>query len=205
MSNQPAIRVDERVVIVGPSGSGKSTLAGSMIRQVRPDWPVLIIDPKPAPTIGRLAKRTLQRPAEVAEFTGIARVYRPTFARGAYDDFLDAAWKRRNMLIVIDETRLLLMHGKTDAVVRVLVAGRERGIGCWSLMQRPVILLEAITEAEWAVIFGLQMEQDRARMSERGVSFEGATRLPPHGYMVHRTGWPRAIPVVGHTKKGGKS
>jgi DNA helicase HerA-like ATPase len=204
MTRPAAVRVDERVIIVGPSGCGKSTLAASMIRMVRADWPVLIIDPKPAPTIGRLATRTLKRPEQVLDFTGTARVYRPSFARGAYDEYLDAAWKRRNVLIVIDETRLLLMHGKTDAVVRVLVAGRERGIGCWSLMQRPVILLEAITEAEWAIVFGLQMEQDRARMSERGISFERASQLPPYSYLVHRTGWPKAIPVIGRTKKGGQ-
>jgi hypothetical protein len=96
------------------------------------------------------------------------------------------------------------MQETTDAVTRVLVAGRERGIGCWSLMQRPVQFLEAISEAEWVMAFRLQLARDRERLEERGVGFAGLESLPPYHFMVHRQGWPSPIVHAPIAIKGGK-
>ena len=190
--SQP-IRTNDRVAIIGQTDSGKSTLAVALLQQIRPDWPVLIIDPKPSKVMMNAAHRTLRKPEEVLTFTGVARVHLATFDRGAYDPYLNMAWKRGRITIIIDELRLLIMHGVTDAIVRILVAGRERLIGCWSLMQRPVKFLEAISEAEWVMAFNLQLAKDRDRLEERGVSFENVTHLKPHEFVVHRKGWDEPI------------
>jgi hypothetical protein len=128
-------------------------------------------------------------PAQVAAFQGRARVALGSFARGIYDPYLKAAWNRGGLTVVIDDLRLLLMHGSTDIVEQITIAGRERFIGCWSNMQRPVRYLEIITESEWLFAFALQMEKDRNRCSERGVDFSGINLLPKYHYVVHRRGW----------------
>lgn len=182
------IDVTDRLAVYGASGEGKTTLVVKLAKKVPAHWPILIIDPKPAKAWINFADKTLKKPEDVLTFTGRARVHVDSFERGAYDEYLKAAWERRRILVIIDELQLLLMHGITDALRRLLVAGRELKIGCWSLATRPVKFLEAFTEATVAVAFHLNAEKDVKRLSERGADFSANATLKPHEYMYHRKG-----------------
>lgn len=185
------IKATDRLFIVGPTGTGKTTLMAQFVRQLPAHWTTFGIDPKPARDMRTMFPRTLKRPEQISTFQGRGRIHQPTFARGAYDPFLEAIWQRQRCTLVIDDLRLVMLHGSTDHLESLLVAGRERQIGVWSSMQRPIDLLELITEAEWIVSFGLQMKKDRMRMGERGFDADEAYAklVGDHDYFVHRRGW----------------
>ena len=185
------IRATDRLFIVGPTGTGKTTLMAQFVSQLPAYWTAFGIDPKPARDMKKMFPRTLTRPEQVIPFRGKGRIHKPTFARGAYDDFLEEIWQRQLCTLVIDDLRLVMLHGSTDHLESLLVAGRERQIGVWSSMQRPIDLLELITEAEWIVSFGLQMRKDRERIAERGFDADAAfSQLKSdHDFLMHRRGW----------------
>ena len=190
-----AISATNRVYIIGPTGSGKTTLLAKLVGYLPANWPVVGIDPKPARDMKKLFSRSLKSPEDIAIMKGRARVHRPTFERGAYDEYLRAVWARQNCTVVIDDLRLLMLHGTTNDLETLLVAGRERGIGVCSCMQRPIDLLELITEAEWIFAFRLQMRKDRDRIAERGFDADAAfSQLKSdHDFLIHRRGWDKPI------------
>ena len=181
----------DRLVILGPTGCGKTRLMSQLVSRIPRGWPILGVDPKPAPAMRALFPVRIQKPEQVRDLIGPARVSLGTFARGAYDPFLRAAWERGGITVVIDDLRLLMLHGSTDTLETLLIAGRERFVGTWTNLQRPIELLELFSESEWLISFGLELKKDRERLSERGFDLESAYQgLAGHDYFVHRRGWP---------------
>lgn len=193
----------DRVVFVGPTRSGKSSLAVRLVKRIAPGWPVLIINPKPA--AAWFFAPALKDPAEVLTMSGPRQVHLGTTARGAYDPYLLAAWQRGGITVVLDDFRLLTMHGATQIIEMLLIAGGERFLGTWSIMQRPVRMLEALSEAEWAFVFSLALDTDRERMMERGIPPDMLAALKEHEFLSHRLGAKPiahpALKMMGRQKK----
>lgn len=164
-----SLRSDDRILICGKTGSGK-TFLGRYI--TRPLSRLVVLDGKGTLAEWELApydteaKRALMRNEPIR-----TRVVAPIGVDNLdfWDEVLRVCFVAGNVTIYIDE--LYAVSPPNNRASNILwsayTRGRELGVGVWSSTQRPVwIPLFALSEAEHFFMFRLQLNDDRARMSE---------------------------------------
>ena len=168
----------ERMLITGHTRYGKSEFGRFLVGSaIRGGARVLVIDPKGSRPMRQLAPRLwtprADWPAGLALRVQGLNPY-------AWDDSLQEAFLRGNILVFVDELHLVASeHSFPEGLKMCWIAGAERGVGVWSVTQRPSrIPLWSKTETDHLVTFMLGLPEDRdelARASQSADWSEAAT------------------------------
>lgn len=201
---QLTVRGDERVAFVGKTGSGKTFAARFLCRKLRR---LVVCDPKgtidarewnlqpydiggePNPLFREFAEGRAGRFLLRAPIPGVTRL--PT-----WEDYLGELWAIGRLTLYIDEVYGIQPLGSRpgDNLNSFYTRGRERRVGTWAATQRPAwVPLFTLSEAEWLFTFRLQLDKDRARMSEM-IGPAVLQRIPDiHGLWLYNALWDRPL------------
>lgn len=161
-------RPDQRVLVLGSTGSGKTQMGAWLLSRAPFDeMPYVIIDYKRDDLLGSIeGKKDLQLD-QMPQKPGIYHLKpNPKSDDERVDDWLRAAWAKRNIGIYIDEA-LMLPTNRKGAYQSILTQGRSLRIPTISLSQRPVELNRfAFSEANHVILFRLTDIRDRKKVSE---------------------------------------
>lgn len=156
----------QRAFIVGKTGSGKSTLARSIVSIVGESQPVIILDPK----------GEFDPPFDCSLWdgksvvTGRNIIFRPDVfgaTTEAYDVLFNAAWKKTNVAVYIDELYALERDNKYPELLRsIYTMGRSKKITVIAATQRPVFVPNyCISESEWFYFFRMNLASDQQKLA----------------------------------------
>lgn len=163
-----AIKPTDRVAIMGMTGSGKTYFEGAILAGVPR---LIVIDPK------GLIRNDPMWPLDYQEdgWTKLdkgkpARMYvPPQSADEDYEVIFDRILQLRGIIVYIDELYGVGPARGSRGLRNLYTRGRQLGIGVHASFQRPVFVpLYALSEAEWKIMFHLEMEGDRDHMSAMG-------------------------------------
>lgn len=182
------IKPNERVLIAGKTGSGKTWFAGKLLSSIPR---LIVVDPKGTLNDWGLNDPTVRqwRKLEKGEYNRIR--IRPPLTddiEAWYEDLFERIYDLGNVTLYIDEAYAVASPGSRPGrwLSALYTRGRERGIGVWAATQRPMwIPLFLISEADWLVVFRLNLAADRSRIaSVAGDSV--LDRVPdPHGFWLY--------------------
>jgi DNA helicase HerA-like ATPase len=167
----PNIKQDEHVFIAGMTGSGKTFLAEQYLNGYKN---VIVLDTK---GFFNWDSATEEIPVftnfdSLINFKEGKAIYRPDFTElneESYNKFLQWIYLRRNTIVVIDELMEVAPSPSRYPLYLkgILTRGRQLGIGCWCLTQRPKdIPIIAMSESTHFFIFRLNIAEDRERISK---------------------------------------
>lgn len=188
---QLRFRTDERVTLVGKTGSGKTTFARCALRGVSR---LLVLDPKGTctwvPEIDRYALRALRKGRSFQ-----ARVHALTEAE--WDEWMWMAFEAGDLVVYIDEVYGVVPPGRRSVALNALLTrGREFGIGVWSATQRPAWCpLVVLSEAEWLVVFRLQLKEDRKRVASIMGEDVEKIKLTGHEFLLYNAEWEKPVHI----------
>lgn len=195
---------EEHAFICGINGSGKSELAQWIVNDQFKPYSV-VYDPKHSRTVGNWQGQTyIYDWNELIESDARRIVYRPSLAAYEKDgrwvneaedadrqeEFFRFVFERQRTRLVVDEAAALLGGSNPSYHLRAcLTRGRELGISCVCLTQRPVsIPLIMLSEARRVYIFRLNLEEDRRRIDKlTGFSDEEQQTLREHEFFFFDT------------------
>lgn len=210
----------QQVFVAGKKGSGKSRLACTYLS--RAWYPnVVLLDskgdedwPEARPTWAKGQVPIFSRLADLKDYSGGRVIYRPNryeLNGDYYDRFYEWCydWAGRNvsswrtpwgafkysLTVMTDELFAVAQEGKLDGFNACVTRGRSRGLGMWSLVQRPTrIPLFTISESDHRFVFRLNWPADRQRMAEACGAVELLdTPQGEFGFWYHRDGQDRAV------------
>lgn len=194
------IRGDERVAFVGKTGSGKSYAAHALARPLRR---LIVLDPKgmldprhwrlQPYDLGTELNPTVQEFAKGAPGRYLIRAPVPGATRlPDWEAYLAEVWAYGYLTCYIDEMYGVVLPGTRPGPIlsAFYTRGRERRVGTWAASQRPhLIPLFSITEAEWLLMFRLQLDKDKQRLAEMmGPAAMNRIR-DPYGFYLYNTMW----------------
>lgn len=180
---------NERVTLVGKTGSGKTTFARCALRGVPR---LLVLDPKGTcdwvPEMEKDALRALKRGEPFQ-----ARVHALTELE--WEEWMWLAYEHGDMVVYLDEVYGVVPPGKRSIALNALLTrGREFGIGVWSATQRPAWCpLTVLSEAEWLVIFRVQLKEDRKRLAAIVGDAVEKTKLAGHQFLLYNAEWEQPV------------
>jgi DNA helicase HerA-like ATPase len=182
------IKANERVLLAGKTGSGKTWFAERLLIPVQR---LIVIDPK-----ATLAPWSLIEPGkrQWSQFdrggAGRFRILPPVAddIDAWYEELFEHLYEAGDLTVYIDEAYAVAPPGSKPGkwLSALYTRGRERGIGVWAATQRPAwIPLFLISEADWLIIFRLNLEADRRRLASIAGD-EVMGRVPnPHGFFLY--------------------
>ena len=181
------IRPNERVLIAGKTGSGKTWLAHKLLAHASR---LIVVDPK-----GNLTKWGLKEPnfwdwkAFERGKPARLRIVPPIGADPDwFEEFFARLYNYGNLTLYIDEVYGVTPPGAKPGMwlSALYTRGRERGIGVWAATQRPVwVPLFLISEADWMLIFRLNLYDDRKRIASIAGDSILETIPDPHGLWLY--------------------
>jgi hypothetical protein len=162
------IKANDRILLAGKTGSGKTYFAAHLLRPVTR---LVVVDPK-----ATLGSWPLQEPRgfDWSNFgrgkPGRYRILPPITddPEGWYEQLFEQLYGYGNLVLYIDEAYAVVPPGARPGkwLSAMYTRGRERGIGVWAATQRPAwIPLFLMSEADWLIVFRLNLELDRRRMA----------------------------------------
>lgn len=189
MPSGTEIRARDRVLITGKTGSGKTWLAGKLLAPISR---LVVIDPKANLTEWNLIEPRAQdwRRLEKGYPVGRFRIVPPVTdnPEAWYEELFERLYAIANVTIYIDEAYAVCPPGSKPGkwLSALYTRGRERKIGVWAATQRPLwIPLFLISEADWLIMFRLNLSDDRKRMSQI-MGDEVIDKIPdPHGFWLY--------------------
>jgi len=200
--------------ICGLTGSGKTELAQWIIRDRFKKYSVTY-DPKHSSTISKWEGQTyIYTWSELMRSRERRIVYRPSLKAylkngkltneahdpDAQEEFFAYVFDRGRTRLVVDESSVLPGGSRPSYYLRMcLTQGRELGISCVCLTQRPVdIPLVMMSEARKIYFFRLHMEEDMRRLQQiTGVLIERQQLLRKHQFFMYDYdygSWP--LPII---------
>lgn len=179
------LKLGERVFFVGHTGTGKTTLAMKLIEEVvPPGLPVVAFDPKwllevnaggPWEIREDLPRRwevQIRHPKKPRHLRLVIRPRRPYPADMRHHEALNEMYRRifnaGKCLVYLDEIQRLCYNSRASAELSDLVQmGRQPKISVWGSTLRPAQIPRMfISETDHSMVFYLQDEDDRDRMSQ---------------------------------------
>jgi hypothetical protein len=185
------IKANERVLLAGQTGSGKTYFAELALSTIAR---LVVIDTKASLTGWKLVAATKKAWGRLERGDPCRlRVVPPI--EGDQAAWFDALFMRLyeigSLTLYIDEAYGVVPPGaRAGAWLNALYTrGRERGIGVWACTQRPMwIPLFLISEANWLVVFRLNLDDDRKRMASMAGEAVLAKIPDPHGFWLYHVG-----------------
>lgn len=182
------IKANDRLLLAGKTGSGKTWLAERLLSSVAR---LIVIDPK---VTLRDWELTEPRSTDWSKFSrganGRFRILPPVVDDPVawYEELFERIYGYGNVTLYIDEAYAVVPPGARPGkwLSALYTRGRERGIGVWAATQRPAwIPLFLLSEADWLIIFRLNLAEDRKRISS--VAGERVlARIPDqHGFWLY--------------------
>jgi DNA helicase HerA-like ATPase len=190
------IRANERVLIAGKTGSGKTWLASRLLAGVRR---LVVLDPK-----ANLDSWNLVQPNgwQWQQFSrgkaGRFRILPPITPdpAGWYETLFARLYAIGDLTLYIDEAYAVVPPGSRPGqwLSALYTRGRERGIGVWAATQRPTwIPLFLLSEADWFLIFRLNLDADRQRLANLAGD-RVLQKIPDqHGFFVYHIDQDQAV------------
>ncbi len=182
------IRQNDRVLVAGKTGSGKTWLVQRLLAPVNR---LIVIDPK-----ATLRSWGLKEPRVYDWFKfgrgypGRFRILPPVVDKPElwYEDLFERLYAYGDLTIYIDEAYAVVPQGARAGkwLSALYTRGRELGIGVWAATQRPTwIPLFLMSEADWLIVFRLNLEEDRRRIAS--IAGEAVMdRIPhEHGFWLY--------------------
>ncbi len=189
MSEQLTIKAGERVLFAGKTGSGKTWLAERLLSSAPR---LVVLDAK-----ANLSSWNLREPNDLDwhKFsrgkTGRFRILPPLTDKPEawYEELFERLYRIGDLTLYIDEAYAVAQSARPGKWLTALYTrGRELGIGVWAATQRPTwIPLFMLSESDWFLIFRLNVERDRWRLST--IAGDEVGQLPPdeHGFWLYNT------------------
>lgn len=197
------LQINDRYAIVGKTGSGKTSfamvLAGTMALAMPPPWEAWWLDtkgdPKDTQQLRRWGFRNAASKRDQTQTGGLpnAKYFRIAPVPGNPDsvmmqaqEILGAAYKRRHVLVIVDEYTQVVISKRTagENLLNIFTRGRGLDIGIIGMTQEPVdIPRQLISQASHLILFSLTYQTDIEYMRKL---FRGYT---PPIKMGHRYGF----------------
>lgn len=177
---------NQRVAVMGMTGSGKTFFCRALLSG-RPR--LIVLDPK-----GLLNPRTnpkwnlelWDQGIRRMEAGKAARLYiPPPLDDSEYEDWFDQILRLRNVTVYIDELYGVGPASGSKGLRALFTRGRELGIGVYACFQRPRwIPMYSLSEAEWKIVFRLEMQQDKDYVASMAFGRFAYYPLQEHGFMI---------------------
>ncbi len=162
------IKANDRVLLAGKTGSGKTWFAHRLLAGVPR---LVVIDPKATLIDWGLTEpgaddwTRLERGG-----TGRFRILAPIVDDPLmwYESLFQRLYDIGDLTVYIDEAYAVSSPGSRPGkyLAALYTRGRELGIGVWAATQRPTwIPLFLISEADWLIMFRLNLPDDRKRLA----------------------------------------
>lgn len=180
------IKSNQRVAVIGMTGSGKSFFCQKILSHAQR---LVVIDPKGYlhPT---MAPEWNLTPWE----SGINRLEKGKDARlyipppedeDEWEVWLQHIMRLRNCIIYIDELYGVGPAQGSKGLRALFTRGRQMGLGVWACFQRPRWIPRfSLSEAEWKIVFRLEMAEDRDDIAKMAFGKAAYYKLGEHGYMM---------------------
>jgi DNA helicase HerA-like ATPase len=201
------IQANDRVLLAGKTGSGKTYFAGKLLGGVAR---LVVIDPK-----GNLTQWGLTEPskAEWSHFGkgagGRFRIVPPITddPEAWYEGLFNELYDIGGLVVYIDEAYAVTSPNSRPGkwLSALYTRGREKGIGVWAATQRPTwIPLFLISEADWIIMFRLNLEADRQKIAKIAGDEVLDRIADPHGFWLYNVQYEEPKYYKTAVKKGQK-
>jgi len=163
------IPADHHVFVAGRNGSGKTYLVRKYLAGYEN---VFVLDIKGTlewPEVSREEITIVKHLKDVIKCKTVKCIYQPVpkeMDEEYYNEFFKFIYMRGHTIVWVDEAMAVTTPQKIPFWYKsILTRGRELGVACWSLSQRPSgIHLSTISEARHIMSFDLNLKRDRQTM-----------------------------------------
>lgn len=178
---------NDRIAVIGQSGSGKTVFIEKMIYPYLDN--VVFWDFKWESKVKGTICHNVNEVQRAWQYKKTKILYRPTDS--SMEDFeaiCETVFIKGNIVFINDEVSSMCTSSYIPKWYgNIQRMGRSRGVGCWSLTQRPMFVPSTIfSEAKHMIIFRLNLEGDRDKLAGIvGKDIMQANELKDYNYYTY--------------------